>query len=63
MYTIREVEILQLISNGCTDRKMAKELKLSIHTIRTHRKNILKKSGEHTMMQVVKRCILEKIIS
>jgi len=39
----REKEILQLVVKGKTAQEMADDLFLSIHTIYTHRKNILKK--------------------
>jgi DNA-binding NarL/FixJ family response regulator len=39
----REKEILKLVVKGKTAQEMADELFLSIHTIYTHRKNILKK--------------------
>lgn len=39
----REKEVLQLVVKGKTAQEMADELFLSIHTVYTHRKNILKK--------------------
>ncbi|MEQ9168007.1 MAG: response regulator transcription factor [Fulvivirga sp.] len=39
----RELEVLELIANGFTTRQIADQLYLSIHTINSHRKNILKK--------------------
>lgn len=39
----REIEIIFYISNGFTNNQIAAKLELSIHTINTHRKNILKK--------------------
>lgn len=39
----RETEIVQLIAQGKTNSEMAEQLFLSIHTISTHRKNILRK--------------------
>lgn len=39
----REKEILKLVVKGKTAQEMADELFLSIHTVYTHRKNILKK--------------------
>lgn len=42
----REVEILQLISEGLTSAEISERLFISVHTVKTHRKNILKKSGQ-----------------
>jgi len=39
----RETEIIQLIAAGMTNKEIAEKLFLSIHTIKTHRKNIIKK--------------------
>ncbi len=39
----REYEVLQLITKGKKTNQIAEELHLSIHTINSHRKNILKK--------------------
>jgi len=41
----REYEVLQLITKGMTTTKIADELHVSVHTINSHRKNILKKLG------------------
>lgn len=41
----RETEIVQLIAEGNANKEIAEKLFLSIHTIRTHRKNIIKKLG------------------
>jgi DNA-binding NarL/FixJ family response regulator len=41
----RETEIVSLIADGKTNKEIAEKLFLSIHTIKTHRKNIIKKMG------------------
>lgn len=41
----REAEIVQLIAAGMTNKEIAERLFLSIHTVKTHRKNIIKKLG------------------
>lgn len=41
----REREIIQLVRNGHTNQEIADILFLSVHTIMTHRKNILHKLG------------------
>ena len=43
--TYRELEIAQLIANGMTTKDIAGKLFLSADTIKTHRKNIIKKLG------------------
>ncbi|MEL6390777.1 MAG: response regulator transcription factor [Bacteroidota bacterium] len=41
--TARESEIIQLIAKGKMAKEIAAQLHVSIHTIYTHRKNIMKK--------------------
>ncbi|MEM8894040.1 MAG: response regulator transcription factor [Bacteroidota bacterium] len=41
--TEREMEVLQLIANGLTTNHIAQDLHLSLHTVNSHRKNIMKK--------------------
>lgn len=41
----RETEIIHLIAEGMTNQEIAEKLFLSFHTIKTHRKNIIKKLG------------------
>jgi len=55
----REVELLQLIVLGQTEAKIAKELYISPHTVRTHVKNIYKKLQVHSRAAAV-RITLER---
>jgi DNA-binding NarL/FixJ family response regulator len=41
----RETEIVNLIATGMANKAIAEQLFLSIHTVSTHRKNIIKKLG------------------
>jgi len=41
----RETEILHLITEGLPNKDIAERLFLSVHTVKTHRKNIIKKLG------------------
>jgi DNA-binding NarL/FixJ family response regulator len=41
--TAREEEVLALIAEGATDKEIALQLSLSIHTVKTHVRNILAK--------------------
>jgi DNA-binding CsgD family transcriptional regulator len=43
--TVREMEILGLIMQGLTNQEIAKKLFISFETVRSHRKNILEKTG------------------
>lgn len=39
----RELEITSLVCKGLTSKEIAEQLNISLHTVETHRKNILKK--------------------
>jgi DNA-binding CsgD family transcriptional regulator len=42
--TPREIQIVNLISQGHSNKKIADELYISVHTVQTHRKRIMKKA-------------------
>lgn len=43
--SIREIEVLGLIMQGLTNHEIAEKLFISYETVKSHRKNILEKSG------------------
>jgi DNA-binding CsgD family transcriptional regulator len=43
--TDREWEVAQAVSNGMSSKEVAEQFGLSIHTVRNHRKKIMKKLG------------------
>ena len=43
--SIREVEVLSLIMQGMTNHEIAEKLFISYETVKSHRKNILEKTG------------------
>ncbi|MCC7303426.1 MAG: response regulator transcription factor [Bacteroidia bacterium] len=49
----REVEIIQLVAEGLTNKAIADKLCLSSHTIMTHRKNIMAKIGVNNTASLV----------
>ena len=48
--TPREIEIIKLIANEMTSAEISRELFLSEHTVETHRKNIIRKTGDKTVI-------------
>ena len=48
----REVEIIRLVASGKTNKEIAYQLSLSHHTIHSHRKNILKKLGVRSALEL-----------
>jgi DNA-binding CsgD family transcriptional regulator len=55
--TKREKEILTLIIQEKTSAEMAELFNLSIRTIETHRKNILRKTNSKTFIGIIKFAI------
>jgi DNA-binding NarL/FixJ family response regulator len=51
--TDREREVIELISRGCTNREVAKELFISEYTVKRHVHNILSKLGERTRQAAI----------
>ncbi len=58
----REIEIIKLISDGCTNKEIADQLFLSTHTVNTHRKNIMNKLGIKNTAGIVIYAVKENII-
>tara|TARA_B100000508_G_C11465750_1_gene282387 strand:+ start:25145 stop:25816 length:672 start_codon:yes stop_codon:yes gene_type:complete len=54
MLTNREIEIITLICSGLKTKQIAEQLILSVHTINTHRKNILAKLNLSSPAELVK---------
>jgi DNA-binding NarL/FixJ family response regulator len=51
--TPREVEVLQLICDGLSNREIAEKLKLSANTVSVHRTNIMSRIGVHKTAELV----------
>lgn len=54
--TKREIEILKLILQGKKSKDIARKFYLSVNTVNTHRRNILKKAGVKSVIELVKIC-------
>lgn len=52
LFSIREKEIIKLIVEGSNSCKIAEILSISVHTVHTHRKNILNKSKCNNWIEV-----------
>ena len=53
IFSKRELDILQLLEKGLSTEHIAEKLYLSPNTIKTHRKNILHKSGKANMGELI----------
>ena len=59
----REIEIIHFIAEGLTNSGIAKKLHLSVHTVSTHRRNILKKLQIKNSSELVMYAIKTGIIT
>ncbi len=63
LLTEREKQIVIKFSRGLKAEQIAEELNLSPHTIKTHRRNVLQKSGCTNTTELVAKCLVNGIIS
>lgn len=62
LLTEREREILQRIAEGHSNKEIAGRLCLSVHTVETHRKNILEKLGLHGPADLILYAVRKGIV-
>ena len=60
--TDREMEIIQLIAGGLSNKQIADKLFLSTHTVNTHRKNIMSKLGVNNTAGVVMFAVKNRLL-
>ncbi|MFI5163841.1 MAG: LuxR C-terminal-related transcriptional regulator [Bacteroidia bacterium] len=60
--SVREIEIVQLVSEGLSNKEIAERLFLSVHTVTTHRKNIMSKLGVNNTAGLVMFAIRQNLI-
>jgi DNA-binding NarL/FixJ family response regulator len=61
--TARELEVLQLICNGLSNRAIAERLDLSVNTVAVHRANIMERLGVHKTAELVVYAIQHGLVS
>ncbi|WP_439484422.1 LuxR C-terminal-related transcriptional regulator [Cyclobacterium plantarum] len=54
IFTPSEIRILKLLSNGLNSLEVANQLNISVHTVNTHRRNMLRKTGINSTILLVK---------
>src|SRR4029077_20829281 len=63
LLTSREREILQLLTEGKTNKAVATELNISLYTVEAHRSHILQKLNLHNSAELVLYAVRKGIIS
>ena len=61
LFTQRELEIMKLLISNHSPAQIAQDLYLSDQTVATHKKNIFVKSGCHSMEELKKYCLKERV--
>jgi DNA-binding NarL/FixJ family response regulator len=61
--TPRELEVLQLICDGLSNRAIAAKLDLSVNTIAVHRANIMNALGVHKTAELVMYAIQHGLVT
>jgi len=61
-FTVRELEVVEKISMGYSSKEIANCFDISEETVKTHRRNILKKSDCENILQLITKCIREGLI-
>ncbi len=58
----REQEIVKLLSEGLASKQIADALRISTHTVDTHRRNLLKKTGAKNTLELAVTCLKKGLI-
>ena len=58
----RERDVLILVARGLTNKEIASELNISPHTVISHRKNIVHKTGIRSVAGLTVYAVLNKLI-
>ncbi|HEX7946903.1 MAG TPA: response regulator transcription factor [Phenylobacterium sp.] len=61
-FTVRELEVAQLIAEGQSNKQMAHRLNISIKTIESHRSAAMRKAGVRTAAELVRFAIKHHLI-
>ena len=59
----RETDVLHFIAKGFSNKETADKLNISIHTVNTHRKNIMEKTGIRSLAGLTIYAVSKGIIS
>ena len=58
----REIDVLKLLTEGNSNKQIANKLKISAHTVISHRKNIVQKTGIKSVSGLTIYAVINKII-
>jgi DNA-binding CsgD family transcriptional regulator len=61
-FTGRELEIIKLIESGMSSKQIADKLFISVHTVNTHRRNILQQCGKDNVSNLIFELIEQGVL-
>ena len=61
-FSKRESEVINLMSLGFNNSEIAENLYISMHTVKNHRKNALKKASSKSSSELIAKCINEGLL-
>ena len=61
--TPRELQVIQLLAQGSSNKVVAAELRITVRTVETHRAKIMLKLGLHSIGELIQYAIRKKIIT
>lgn len=61
-FSTRELQVLTQIAAGATSVEIAEQLNISVHTVKNHRKNILRKANCRNSGQLITHCLALGVI-
>jgi len=61
--SLREKQVLRLVAEGKTNRKIAEELNLSVKTVDTHRTRMMRKLNIHNQTELLKFALSRGIVT
>jgi DNA-binding NarL/FixJ family response regulator len=62
LLTPRELEVLKLVAEGWSSRRIAEELVISVNTVDRHRQNLLEKLGAHDRVELTRYAIRRGLV-
>jgi DNA-binding NarL/FixJ family response regulator len=60
--TAREKEVVQLLSEGCSNKEIARRLNIGVKTVETHRTAIMRKLGAHSVVDVLRYAVRNRLV-
>jgi len=61
-FSNKEIEVIRYLSDGMDSHEIAARLFISPHTVKTHRRNILGKSGCRNVAHLIKMCVMQGLV-